>query len=571
MLQPASNSGQGQAPPNPVAVKVLIAEDNLVDRKIITTVVKKFGYEVVTALDGLEAWNCLQAPGAPQIALFDWMMPGLDGPELCRRLRARERPQALYTLLVTGKSDREDIVAGLEAGADDFISKPWNPAELRARINVGCRMVQLQNRLQENVAELRGSLADTRRLIEEQNLNIDQASRLLRMANAGTPHWIGLDDELTLHIAFQSQSRERVGGDHFWARTLPAQGSRGPVTTIGIRDQSGHDINCILRSIASDLVHMDALKECAALEEQIARVNERLCFSGMFGEDDFLTALTLELEHASLRLRYVSCGHPPMLLIRGSTVLPLPDESEAGRNIPLGSLPRQSFKAGECDLRPRDRILLYTDGLGEINQASRGHRLSNKEILEIVQSILKEEPGIPVCHLVKRLLQDAAGGPGHANKPAQLGDDVTVIGLEIEEDGTGDETVFHLANAAEIDNAVRHLCENILRAWNAEPAALRLRQFLDEAITNSWLHGNKQNSRLPIRIRWSRHNGCALQIEDAGSGFSLNQIIDPCSPEGLLRENGRGVFIIKSICEWVQWKKAGTRLAARLAIPSQNA
>lgn len=547
------------------APKILIAEDNVVEQIIIAGAIKRFGYVPVMANDGLEAWSILQQPNSPQIALINWMMPGLDGPELCQRLKARKKSGYLHVIFVTGKNRPEDIVAGLEAGADDFIGKPWHPAELRARLNVAIRFVQLQNRFADHVVELQGLLSESHKLLNEHNLNIDQASRLLRLVNSGTPRWVGLNDELTLHIASQSGSRARVGGDHFWAKTQCFPG-RGQVTSIAVRDQSGSDIQCILRSIASDLVHVEALKDRATLEQQMRILNDRLCASGMFEDDDFLTALTLELDHASLRLAFISCGHPPLLLIRDGKVTALPAEGTPGRNLPIASLPGQSFTAGCCELQPRDRMILYTDGLEALAVPQSGRALDNAEIQRLAQSLVDSHPAIPVSKLVIQLIHAASGKNGGLNGSIGLRDDVTVIGLEIEDDAAGNERIYRFDSVLDIDNLVPELSREIIQDCGGDIDPTSLRLLLDEALANAWLHGNNGVPQSPVRLRWSRQNSCAIQIEDDGPGFSVGQVIDPCSPEGLLSDHGRGMFIIKQISEWVQWKSNGKRLAVRMPL-----
>ena len=130
-------------------MEILIAEDDLTSRTMLQAVLTKWGYEVVTTTDGNEAWTALQQENAPQLLILDWIMPGMDGPALCRKLRDQERAGALYILLLTSKSERQDIIVGLETGADDYITKPYDNDELRARVNVGRRMLELQTRLQE--------------------------------------------------------------------------------------------------------------------------------------------------------------------------------------------------------------------------------------------------------------------------------------------------------------------------------------------------------------------------------------------------------------------------------------
>ena len=138
-------------------MRVLIAEDDFTSRSILTAILGRWSNEVVSAADGDEAWAAVQKPDAPQIVLLDWMMPGMTGPELCRRVRGRKAAEPLYIILLTSKGDRQDIIEGLEAGADDYITKPYDNEELRARINVGRRILDLQTELRSQ-GKLQGAL-----------------------------------------------------------------------------------------------------------------------------------------------------------------------------------------------------------------------------------------------------------------------------------------------------------------------------------------------------------------------------------------------------------------------------
>jgi len=124
-------------------MKVLIAEDDLTSRIMLQSVLSKWGYDVTSASDGEEAWNVLQRTDAPQLVVLDWMMPGMDGLALCRKLRAQDRADPLYILLLTSRGEPNDIVRGLEAGADDYVAKPYDNEELRARIGAGQRVLEL--------------------------------------------------------------------------------------------------------------------------------------------------------------------------------------------------------------------------------------------------------------------------------------------------------------------------------------------------------------------------------------------------------------------------------------------
>jgi diguanylate cyclase (GGDEF)-like protein len=128
-------------------VRILIAEDDLVSRRVLEGFLGKWGYEVVAATDGEEAWQALQEEDAPQMAILDWMMPRLDGVGVCRRLRRRGAEPYVYTLLLTAKGQKQDVVEGIEAGADDYLTKPFDPGELQARLRAGRRILALQGAL----------------------------------------------------------------------------------------------------------------------------------------------------------------------------------------------------------------------------------------------------------------------------------------------------------------------------------------------------------------------------------------------------------------------------------------
>jgi diguanylate cyclase (GGDEF)-like protein len=128
-------------------LKALIAEDSPTFRLALERMLKKWGYEVVMAENGLQAWEILQVADPPRLAILDWMMPGLDGVDVCRRVRDLNREPYTYILLLTGKNTSEELVEGMEAGADDYLTKPANSHELRVRLRAGRRIIELQEEL----------------------------------------------------------------------------------------------------------------------------------------------------------------------------------------------------------------------------------------------------------------------------------------------------------------------------------------------------------------------------------------------------------------------------------------
>jgi phosphoserine phosphatase RsbU/P len=143
---------------------VLIAEDDPASRRLLEATLRRWGYDVMVTADGDEAWGALQRPDAPCVAILDWMMPRLDGVEICRRVRAQGSPTPPYVILLTANTRRADVVAGLEAGADDYIGKPFDHDELRARLIVAMRVVELRRRLAERVQELESAMGRVKQL-----------------------------------------------------------------------------------------------------------------------------------------------------------------------------------------------------------------------------------------------------------------------------------------------------------------------------------------------------------------------------------------------------------------------
>ena len=143
---------------------VLVADDEPVSRTVVGAMLRKAGYAVTFAPDGEKAWEQLAAPEPPAIALLDWEMPGLAGPEVVQRIRARGEQAPTYVILLTSRDSSADIVTGLKAGANDYVTKPANEDELIARVNVGARVVELQTALAERVRSLEDALANVKAL-----------------------------------------------------------------------------------------------------------------------------------------------------------------------------------------------------------------------------------------------------------------------------------------------------------------------------------------------------------------------------------------------------------------------
>jgi DNA-binding response OmpR family regulator len=177
-------------------MRILLAEDTRASRFLLESHLKAWGHEAVTTTDGTAAWEVLQGPDSPALAILDWMMPGLDGLEVCRRARARTDARPLYIILLTARTDPQDTIDGLTAGADDFVTKPFDAAELRARLSVGIRVVELQRELAARISDLEQALA-----------RLDQLHGILpicsycKKVRTDSDSWLQLEAYVTAHSA----------------------------------------------------------------------------------------------------------------------------------------------------------------------------------------------------------------------------------------------------------------------------------------------------------------------------------------------------------------------------------
>jgi len=145
-------------------MKILIAEDDRISRRLLEITLERLDFEVVLTEDGAQALEVLNGPDAPQLAILDWMMPKLDGVEVCREIRSQERDKYTYIIFLTARGQKKDIITALESGADDYLIKPFDPQELRSRLQVGLRVLKLESALAGKVEELEQAIQHVKTL-----------------------------------------------------------------------------------------------------------------------------------------------------------------------------------------------------------------------------------------------------------------------------------------------------------------------------------------------------------------------------------------------------------------------
>ncbi|MEO8529922.1 MAG: SpoIIE family protein phosphatase [Deltaproteobacteria bacterium] len=348
------------APTEPL--RILVVDDSRAQTMMLAAMLRKFGHEVDVAYDGTEAlllWEWYPH----DIVLSDWSMPGLTGPDLCSRIRNSKTPYYTYFILLTSKSGAEEIAAGLDAGADDFLTKPVSSQELRARVRAGQRLLDKERELVRRNAQLSDALEEIQKLYEALDNDLVDARRLQQsLVRDREAHFDGAD------VALYLRPSGHVGGDlvgHY------------PIGTTGVGlfsiDVSGHGIASALltarlagffagpvppqnigltRDATGDIIARDPA-------EVVTELN-RIMMDELRAEQ----YLTMYLAHICLEtgyVKFVQAGHPNALVMRDNGYVGEVDSS----GLPVGLFDAADYKTEEFYLLPGERLIIATDGFSE--------------------------------------------------------------------------------------------------------------------------------------------------------------------------------------------------------------
>ncbi|MFV0245455.1 MAG: PP2C family protein-serine/threonine phosphatase [Qingshengfaniella sp.] len=338
-----------------------MVDDSRAQRLTLCTLLRRSGYRVDEADSGARALEiCHQTP--PDLVISDWVMPGMNGLELCRAFRAMDRESYGYFILLTSKSERSEIALGLESGADDFLTKPVNGAELRARLKAGQRIVDMQREVTRKNHMLGDALAEVRRLYDLIDSDLQEARKLQDALIRDRDRDFG-----AARMSLLLRSSGHVGGDlvgHFCA------GSR----QLGVYsiDVSGHGITSAMLAArlaghlsAADPDYNIALERRGSgyhalpTDQVVARLNEMM--HHIVGSDHYFTIALAVIDLASGRVRLTQAGHPHPLVQRadGGFV------TIGSGGLPVGLLEDVSWSETCIRLFPGDRLVLCSDGITE--------------------------------------------------------------------------------------------------------------------------------------------------------------------------------------------------------------
>jgi sigma-B regulation protein RsbU (phosphoserine phosphatase) len=395
-------------------MKILIAEDEAVSRRVLQQTLESWGYEVVAAANGDEALAAFRKEHF-SFVITDWMMPEMDGLELVKHIRAYQSAEYVYVIMLTARSGKEDLIAGINSGADDFVAKPFDRDELQVRLRAGERILKLEEKLSLRNAELQA-------MNERMKLSLEAAAEIQHsLLPVITPALDGVN------IAWRLRPCDELAGDILNVFNLDED-------EIGlyVLDVSGHGVPAALLAVTLSRMLSPVMDQASLLKSHsytqkgyriippagvANQLNKR--FQVDINNGQFFTLLYGILNKKSRRLRYVSSGHPGIIYVSENTdaaVLESP-------SLPIGFLEENQYEEKTIQLYPGDRLYLYSDGIPEAENP-RGILFGRQRML----NILKRSRYSTLEDSLDILLQKVEDWSGSAN----LKDDVTLLGIEID-------------------------------------------------------------------------------------------------------------------------------------------
>ena len=516
----------------PLQAKILIADDTDVNRLVLSAILRGAGHEVVQACDGEEAL-LLARQHLPDLMLLDVMMPRLDGWQVLKTLKADPALADLPVVFLTARGDTADKIRGLELGAADYVTKPFDADEVLARVRTQVRLRHLARSLEAANAELRRR----QKLIDDDlRAAADIQRALLPRGPLELPGLRATSFFLPSH---------HVGGDIFNLQRLGADHA-----AIWVLDVSGHGVGAAMVTVSvaqrllpqGGIVAGDPLDPAARPAEPADVLAKLDAEYPMERFDRFFTITYLLIDLRTGRVRYSSAGHPPPILQRKDGTLTALEEG--GTLVGLGG---SSFAQGEAWLRPGDRLVLYTDGLvdyqGRAASAFGAERLESA--LAETRSLSLDEAGDALVHRVL--------GHGDAAPPD---DDLTVLVVEWQGAEAPSLQLGLYSTLAHVREGAAWLRQFLSREGVSTEDQDALELVFVESANNAVLHAYKSepNHRVDLDCR-VLPDRILMTIRDHGTPMPTAALDRELQPEGTavkdLAESGRGGVLLRSLADEV--------------------
>lgn len=507
-------------------MKILIAEDDTIPRRLLQATLMKAGHDVVSACDGVEAWQILRSADAPRLAIVDWLMPNMDGVEVCRRVRQQQASPYTYLILLTSKDRKEDLIAGLEAGADDYLIKPFDPQELQVRLRTGQRILDLQAAL----------FASMDQLAQAHQREVEVGAKIQQTLLFGQlPH-----DLIGAQIAALTLPSLHVDGDFYDFFQYGAD-----CFDLVVGDVMGKGVAAALLGAAlkssfprafSQLLLSSAQKKLPEPEEIVLLVQrevaQRFIRLGMFA-----TLCYARCDLAQRQLTLVDCGHPKTIHFRSLTgdcaLL-------QGENMPLGFSACETYQQVSFSLAEGDLLVFYSDGLTEARNVA-GDFFG----VERVMAVIRQQHFLEPARLIEAILEAVLAFAGLETSA----DDLTCVVVRIEGGDqsliarTQFETTSTLAQLPLIRARVRSFCQDLPRRVLNEERLSQLELAVTEAASNIIRHAyrGRTDGRVQV-VAEAFGDRIVVQFFHQGAAFDPT-IVQPPIFDGS-REGGFGVYLI---------------------------
>lgn len=374
---------QTAEPVDCVIRKVLVVDDSRLQRRIVSASLARWGFQVSEAASGTEALNmCRQ--DAPDLVISDWMMPKMNGLEFCRAFRELPREDYGYFILLTSKSEKDEVALGLDAGADDFLTKPVNPGELRARISAGDRIVRMQREVTEKNRLLNSTLDKLQALYDSLDNDLIEAKKLQQSLISERYRDLG-----PAEVSMLLRSSGHVGGD--LVGVFPINDDRIGLYAI---DVSGHGISSALMTarLAGYLSATSPEQNVALVKDETGQFMPRPpaetvadlnhMFLGEIDTEHYFTLILADVRLDTGLVTMVQAGHPNPAVQRANGVV----EIDGPGGLPVGLVDGATYEQFDVQMRPGDRLLLHSDGVDECANAE-GVLLGDTGIARIMQEL----------------------------------------------------------------------------------------------------------------------------------------------------------------------------------------
>lgn len=402
-------------------MKILIADDDALTIKILSRYLKEWNYDVVSAVDGKIAWDILKDDPEISMLITDWLMPEMDGVELCKKIREFKFDHFIPIILLTSRSDKEDLLSALEAGADAFIVKPLNPLELKSQIKVAERVLNLETKLKGQLKRLNEAHVQLEEAHFRLRKNLESAAAIQKTLLPSKPPNIK-----TARFSWAFEASEMVAWDMFNVIQLDDEN-----IGIYILDVSGHGVQAALLSVSISRIltpypqhggilrtHSHTTHKYEIISPKKVMESLNMQFPVMLQSHQFFTILYGILNLGKNEFRYVRAGHPLPILISDKKIISLEDEG----GLPIGIVEKTEYDESMIKLNKGDKLIFHSDGLNEAENAER-EQFGMEKIFKCLESNFDSS----IATAIQSLHSEAVNFRG--DKPQN--DDITMVGIEI--------------------------------------------------------------------------------------------------------------------------------------------